>query len=192
MNIYVDDEKYDLETKNKEKILKNIRGNLNDEIINKIYLDEVEVSLDYFIENDINLKKIDKMNFVTKKNKILIKETLILAKKYLINLENALIQTAKLYENYMVYKGAGKLEKCLNGLEWYTEVTNSIYNLIDKDEITKKGEDLLNKLNIANTTAMLALQKEDYQYFSDIIEVKVVEVLEKIDAFNDMILNNEL
>ncbi|HMA60835.1 MAG TPA: hypothetical protein VKN64_11160 [Halanaerobiales bacterium] len=194
MSIYINDEKTDLETtgKDKEKILKKIKGNLNDEIIDRVYLDEVEVSLAYFKENNINSDKIEKINFVTKKNEILIKETLILAKKYLTKLENALIQTAQLYENYMIYQGAEKLDKCLSGLEWYTEVTNSIYNLIDKEIISDKGKELLDKLHRANTRAMVALQKEDYQYFSDIIEVKVVEVLDELDVLNDSILNNEL
>lgn len=194
MSIYINDEKTDLETtgKDKEKILRRIRGDLNDEIIDRVYLDEVEVSLAYFQENNINSDKIEKINFVTKKNEILIEETLILAKKYLTKLENALIQTAQLYENYMVYQGAEKLDKCLSGLEWYTEVTNSIYNLIDKEGISDKGKELLDKLNRANTRAMVALQKEDYQYFSDILEVKVVEVLGELDVLNDSILNNEL
>ena len=194
MSIYINNEKTDLETtgKDKEKILKRIRGDLNDEIIDRVYLDEVEVSLAYFQENNINSDKIEKINFVTKKNEILIEETLILAKKYLTKLENALIQTAQLYENYMVYQGAEKLDKCLSGLEWYTEVTNSIYNLIDKEGISDKGKELLDKLNRANTRAMVALQKEDYQYFSDILEVKVVEVLGELDVLNDSILNNEL
>src|SRR6056297_1315417 len=113
MSIYINDEKTDLETtgKDKEKILKKIKGNLNDEIIDRVYLDEVEVSLAYFKENNINSDKIEKINFVTKKNEILIKETLILAKKYLTKLENALIQTAQLYENYMIYQGAEKLDR---------------------------------------------------------------------------------
>ena len=194
MSIYINNEKTDLETtgKDKEKILRRIRGDLNDEIIDRVYLDEVEVSLAYFQENNINSDKIEKINFVTKKNEILIEETLILAKKYLTKLENALIQTAQLYENYMVYQGAEKLDKCLSGLEWYTEVTNSIYNLIDKEGISDKGKELLDKLNRANTRAMVALQKEDYQYFSDILKVKVVEVLGELDVLNDSILNNEL
>ena len=194
MSIYINNEKTDLETtgKDKEKILRRIRGDLNDEIIDRVYLDEVEVSLAYFQENNISSDKIEKINFVTKKNEILIEETLILAKKYLTKLENALIQTAQLYENYMVYQGAEKLDKCLSGLEWYTEVTNSIYNLIDKEGISNKGKELLDKLNRANTRAMVALQKEDYQYFSDILEVKVVEVLGELDVLNDSILNNEL
>ena len=194
MSIYINNEKTDLETtgKDKEKILRRIRGDLNDEIIDRVYLDEVEVSLAYFQENNISSDKIEKINFVTKKNEILIEETLILAKKYLTKLENALIQTAQLYENYMVYQGAEKLDKCLSGLEWYTEVTNSIYNLIDKEGISDKGKELLDKLNRANTRAMVALQKEDYQYFSDILEVKVVEVLGELDVLNDSILNNEL
>ena len=190
MEIYINDEKIDIdiETKDKEEVLAEARDNITDEIIDKIYLDEVEVSLDYFKENSIKLDKIDKIRFVTKKNEVLVEETLNQAKEYLPKLKNALIQTAKLYENKKLNVAAEKLDQCLDGLEWYTEVMSGIYNLIDEKDISEQGKELLNKLNKANTRAMVALQNENYDYLSDIIKVEVVEYLQNLDNLNNKLL----
>lgn len=190
MDLYLNDDKLnlDIEDKEKEEILKAVRERLDYEIIDKIYLDEVEVSLAYFKENSIKLDKLDKMIFITKKNEVLIEETLLQAREYLPNLKNALVQTARLYENKRINDASETLNQCLDGLEWYTDAMNAIYNLIDEKEISDRGKELLDKLKKANTRAMVAMQNENYDYLSDIIEVEVVEYLKNLDELNDKLL----
>ena len=60
----------------KKDILELVESKLEDEIIDKIHLDQVEVSLKYFQENELDLDRIDKIKFESKKVEQLITETL--------------------------------------------------------------------------------------------------------------------
>ena len=178
----------DLDELSKDEILEKVRKELEDEIIDRIYLDEVEVSLDYFKENSIKLDKIDEVIFLTKTNDVLIEETLQQAEGYLPKLKEALNQAADLYKSKSLNKAADKLDQCLDGLEWYTEAMSGIYNLIDEEEVSDTGKDLLDKMNKANSRAMVAMQNENYDYLSDIIKFEIVEYLEKLNDLNSELL----
>ena len=190
MDVIINETKVDidLDDLSKEEILKKVREELEDEIIDRIYLDEVEVSLDYFRENSIKLDKLDRVVFLTKKNEILVEETLLQAKEYLPNLKNALIKSAKLYESKNINEASEKLNQCLDGIEWYTDAMSGIYNLIDEEDISEEGKEILDKLNKANTRAMVAMQNENYDYLSDIIEVEIVEYLMNLNELNNKLL----
>ena len=178
----------DLDELSKDEILEKVRKELEDEIIDRIYLDEVEVSLDYFKENSIKLDKIDEVTFLTKTNDVLIEETLQQAEGYLPKLKEALNQAADLYKSKSLNKAADKLNQCLDGLEWYTEAMSGIYNLIDEEEVSDTGKGLLDKLNKANSRAMVAMQNENYDYLSDIIKFEIVDYLDKLNDFNSELL----
>jgi len=178
----------DLDELSKDEILEKVRKELEDEIIDRIYLDEVEVSLDYFKENSIKLDKIDEVTFLTKTNDVLIEETLQQAEGYLPKLKEALNQAADLYKSKSLNKAADKLDQCLDGLEWYTEAMSGIYNLIEEEVAFDTGKNLLDKLNKANSRAMVAMQNENYDYLSDIIKFEIVDYLDKLNDLNSELL----
>jgi len=178
----------DLDELSKDEILEKVREELEDEIIDRIYLDEVEVYFDYFKENSIKLDKIDEVTFLTKENEVLIEETLVQAEEYLPKLKEALNQAAHLYKSKSLNKAADKLDQCLDGLEWYTEAMSGIYNLIDEEEVSDTGKDLLDKMNKANSRAMVAMQNENHDYLSDIIKFEIVDYLDKLNDLNSELL----
>ena len=178
----------DLDELSKDEILEKVWEELEDEIIDRIYLDEVEVSLDYFKENSIKLDKIDEVTFLTKTNDVLIEETLQQAEGYLPKLKEALNQAADLYKSKSLNKAADKLDQCLDGLEWYTEAMSGIYNLIEEEVAFDTGKNLLDKLNKANSRAMVAMQNENYDYLSDIIKFEIVDYLDKLNDLNSELL----
>lgn len=190
MEIYLNDSKIQIDSEdyNKELILKEIQEKLDDEIINKIYLDDVDVSIDYFIDNNIRIEKLDKISFETKKTKNLIEETLQQTKQYYPNLKESLGNTAELYKIGSIGRASNRLDKCLTGLEWYLEEMHGIFSLIEKNSIAEKGKTQLENLNKSNNRAMLALQNENYDYLAETIEHDILPYLEKIDELNYKLL----
>jgi len=192
MDIYLNESMINIELNNlsKKNILNEITERIDNEIIETIYLDEVEVSLDYFKDNNIELDKLNEIKFITKKVSVLLKETQLEIKEYLPKLKTALFETAELYKQEKIEKAADKLNKCLDGLEWYTEVMNSIMNLTESKELAEHGKKLLNKFDNATTRAMIGLQNGNYQYLADIIEAEIVEYLSKLEELNDKLLSD--
>lgn len=190
MEIYLNDRKIQIDSKdyNKEAILKEVQKELHNEIIDKIYLDEVDVSIDYFLDNDIKIEELDKISFETKKTEVLIEETLQQAKQYFPNLKESLAHTVELYKIGSIGKASNRLDKCLTGIEWYVEAMHGIFSLIEKDSISEKGKIELEKLNKSNNRALLALQNGNYDYLAETIEHEILTYLEKIDDLNYTLL----
>lgn len=190
MEIYLNDRKIQINSKdyNKEVILKEVQEELHNEIIDKIYLDEVDVSIDYFLDNNIKIEELEKVSFETKKTEVLIEETLQQAKQYFPNLKEALGNTAELYKIGSIGSASNRLDKCLTGLEWYVEAMHGIFSLIEKDSISEKGKIELEKLNKSNNRALLALQNGNYDYLAETIEHEILTYLEKIDDLNYTLL----
>lgn len=190
MEIYLNDRKIEIdsEVKNKETILKEVQKELDNEIIDNIYLDEVDVSIDYFIDDNIKIEELKKISFETKKTEVLIEETLQQAKQYFPNLKESLGNTAELYKIGSIGKASNGLDKCLTGLEWYVEAMHGIFSLIEEVSISKKGKTQLEKLNKSNNRAMLALQNENYNYLAETIDHEILTHLEKIDDLNYKLL----
>src|SRR6056297_1706260 len=117
MNIYFNDELIkDTKITAKEEILELIDTKLEREIIDTIYLDEVDVSLAYFQENELDLERIDAIKFETKKVSVLIEETLSQAEDYLPKLKNALNNSAAQFKEEQVEAAADLLDKTLKGI----------------------------------------------------------------------------
>ncbi|RCW58660.1 hypothetical protein DFR80_11082 [Halanaerobium sp. ST460_2HS_T2] len=189
MNIYLNDKLIeDTEMTAKEEILELIDTKMEREIIDTIYLDEVDVSLAYFQENELDLERIDTIKFETKKVSVLIEETLTQAEDYLPKLKNALNNSAAKFKEEQVEETANLLDKTLEGIEWYLEVINGIISLIDKQELKDKGNETLNNFTQALNRAMVALQNEDFDYLADLLELEMIEYLDKMSAFNQELL----
>jgi hypothetical protein len=189
MNIYLNDKLIEEnEITAKEEILKLIDTKLEREIVDTIYLDEVDVSLAYFQENELDLERIDAIKFETKTVPVLIEETLTQAEDYLPKLKQALNDSAAKFKDNQVEVAADLLDKTLEGIEWYLEVINGIISLIDKQELKDKSNNILKDFTQALNRAMVALQNEDFDYLADLLEVEMVEYLDKLSEFNQELL----
>lgn len=189
MSIYLNDNL--IEENNitvKEDILELIDSKMEREIINTIYLDDVDVSLAYFQENELDLERIEKIKFETKTVPVLIEETLTEAEDYLPKLKNALNNSAAKFKKEQVAEAANLLDKTLEGIEWYLEVINGIISLIDQQELKDKGNKILKDFTQALNRAMVALQNEDFDYLADLLEVEMVEYLDELSDFNQELL----
>jgi len=172
----------------KKDILELVESKLEDEIIDKIHLDQVEVSLKYFQENELDLDRIDKIKFESKKVEQLITETLKEAENYLPKLKKASNNSAELFKNGKEADASDLLDKTLEGIQWYLEVVNGILSLIDNKELKDKGNKILTDFTQVLNRAMVSLQNEDYDYLGDLLEVEMVEYLEKLKDFNQELL----
>ena len=189
MEIYINEKVIDTDgITNKKDILELVETKLDNEVIDTIHLDEVEVSLKYFQENELNLERIDKIKFESKKVEQLITETLKEAENYLPKLKNALNNSAEFFKNDKEADASDLLDKTLEGIQWYLEVINGIISLIDNEELKDKGNKILSDFTQALNRAMIALQNEDYDYLGDLLEVEMVEYLDKLSDFNQELL----
>ncbi len=94
-------------------------------------------------------------------------------------------------QNFLIRRGSKNLRLCLDGIEWYTGIINNIINLINeqaKAEIIKTELEDFNKII---SQAMVALQKDNYDYLADLLEVKVVEFIDRFIEINDELLSNK-
>ncbi|MGP3778845.1 hypothetical protein ACTWKD_08400 [Halanaerobium saccharolyticum] len=189
MKIYINENQIEAEAvTEKNDILELVESKLENEIIDTIHLDEIEVSLEYFQENELDLERIDKIKFESKKVEHLITETLKEAEDYLPKLKAAIKNSAELFKNDKEADASNLLDKTLEGIQWYLEVINGIMSLIENKELKDKGNKILSDFTQALNRAMVALQNENYDYLGDLLEVEMVEYLEKLRDFNQELL----
>ncbi|PUU88178.1 hypothetical protein [Halanaerobium sp.] len=189
MKIYINENVIEAEEINeKNEILELVESKLDNEIVDTIHLDDVEVSLEYFQENELDLERIYKIKFESKKVEQLITETLKEAENYLPKLKNALNNSAELFKNDKEADASDLLDKTLEGIQWYLEVINGIISLIDNEELKDKGNKILSDFTQALNRAMVALQNENYDYLGDLLEVEMMEYLDKLSDFNQELL----
>jgi len=189
MKFYINENQIEAEAvTDKNNILELVESKLENEIVDTIHLDEVEVSLEYFQENELDLERIDKIKFESKKVEQLITETLKEAEDYLPKLKNALNNSAELFKNGKEADASDLLDKTLEGIEWYLEVINGIMSLIDNEKLKDKGNKILSAFTQALNRAMVALQNENYDYLGDLLEVEMVEYIDKLKVFNKELL----
>jgi hypothetical protein len=189
MKIYINEKIIEAEAvTDKNDILELVESKLENEIVDTIQLDDVEVSLEYFQENDLDLERIDKIKFETKKVEQLITETLTEAENYLPKLKKALNNSAELFKNGKEADASDLLDKTLEGIQWYLEVINGIMSLIDNKELKDKGNKILSDFTQALNRAMVSLQNENYDYLGDLLEVEMVEYIDKLSDFNQELL----
>jgi len=189
MQIYINGElsNRDYKELEKEEILNVIIKDLDNQFIETIHLDNVEVNINYFQNNKIDLAKVEKIEIITKNIDELIDETLLEAKEYLPKLKQGLIDVANLFCQEKIEEGNYKYQLCLEGIEWYTLALDKILILIDYENLRKQVEEKLRNLNNIISKLMISYQKNDIESFTNIIEHKVINY---IDDFID--INNKL
>lgn len=190
MNIYLNSKSVEINTKNKEKIIENIKKRLEDEIIEIIYLDEVEVSLNYFLNNNLELDRFDKIKFISKKVELLIKETLNQAEEYLPRLKTGIKETTIELRNENYQKISELIDPVINGLEWYLNILNSVIKLREEKTITKNIRNHLKKFNLALNRVMIAFEKESYENLADLLDVDILSYLDTFIKFNKKLLDS--
>ncbi|MFW5891251.1 MAG: hypothetical protein ACOCUI_03440 [bacterium] len=173
--------------KSKSEILELVSGELDNEIIKTIYIDDVDVSFKYFKENKIGLEKVEEIHFKTKKINNLINETIKEAHEYLPKLKNAIKESANLFRKKDYNNGSKLFNQAVDGLEWYLNILNSIIDL-KEDETIEGIEELLKKFNMALNRAMISLNKEEYNDFADFLEVEIIEYLDKLQSYHQKLL----
>ena len=192
MKIYINENIIEAEniTDNND-ILELVGSNLEDEVIDTIYLDQVEVSLEYFQKNELDLERLDKIKFKSKKVEQLINETLEEAEIYLPKLIAALNNSAELFKNGKEADASDLLDKTLKGIQWYLEVIDGIISLIDNEKLKDRGNKILTYFTHSLNRAMVALQNENYDYLGDLLEVEMVEYVDKLSGFNQDLLEKK-
>jgi hypothetical protein len=145
----------DITELDKQKLIQEVHEHLDDSIIVKIYLDEVEVNLDYFLTNDIEIKEFNCVKFISKKTDTLVKETLEEAHNYLPKLKNGLINISNLMKNGKKELAGNKFLLALEGFEWYTGVLDNVSSLIDNEELKQLIQDKLDQFNVLISKALV-------------------------------------
>lgn len=188
MNIYLNEELIEINSINKLEIAENINSELEKEIIEKIYLDEIEVTLDYFLNNDLDLERFDKIKFISKDVNQLIAESLQEAEKYLPKLKQGLKDTAEELRTGSIDQASELLNHSIDGLEWYLNILNSILDLREEDTLSKNLKNYIEKFNLALNRAMISLKKEEYNDLADLLEAEIISYLDTLSEFNKQLL----
>jgi len=168
-------------------ILKEIKNNLEDEILNKILVNGVEVNEKYLMETLIEKKDIKKLQFITKNTENLIKETIKEASEYLPKLKNGISDTVSYFRNGEEKQAHDNYQLVMDGLEWYTGVIIKVLSLLDEQELYNKAEKMIKKLNRPLSDMMVAYNKQDYVLVADILEYKIIEYVVKFIDINEKI-----
>jgi hypothetical protein len=189
MNIYLNEKLLEINSINNTEIAENINSELEEEIIEKICLDEVEISLNYFLNNELELENFDEIKFITKDISLLIKESLETAEEYLPKLQEGIKETAEELRNGNHQNASELLNKSIDGLEWYLNILNSILDLREEDALSKNLKNYTEKFNLALNRAMITLKKEEYNDLADLLEAEIISYIDTFSEFNKQFMN---
>ena len=107
---------------------------------------------------------------------------------YLPKLKQGLKEVSQLFKTEEYTKANELFNQAVDGLEWYSNILNSIVDLKEKDNAVDEVEELLSKFNMALNRAMISLNREKYNDFADLIEVEIIEYLDKLQSYHQELL----
>lgn len=191
MEILIDNEyltEFNQETATKQEIMDLIDEKIENKIIEKINVDDTEISFDYFVENINDKLNFDTINFITKDIDLLIEESLKKSSTYLPKLKKLLYTIADLYRDYEEEEALTKLNIFIDGIDWYTNILDKSLILIDDQDFRMKGKLLLEDFNQAINEDSTALNNTNYEYLADLLETKTADKIEELIKFNQEIL----
>lgn len=191
MEILIDNEyltEFNQETATKQEIMDLIDEKIENKIIEKINVDDTEISFDYFVENINDKLNFDTINFITKDIDLLIEESLKKSSTYLPKLKKLLYTIADLYRDYEEKEALTKLNIFIDGIDWYTNILDKSLILIDDQDFRMKGKLLLEDFNQAINEDSTALNNTNYEYLADLLETKTADKIEELIKFNQEIL----
>jgi len=175
----------------KTELLHKISKCLEDEIIESIYIDDVEVNIDYFKGSNTKVSELKRIKFLTKKTGKLVEETLLQAQEYLPKLKEGLLETSSLFRKEKLAEANQNYQFCLDGIDWYIKALNHILPLLEDQKLREEGKQLLDRFNKAITTAMVAAQKNKLEKVANTLEYEVVGFIDKFIIFNETLLIKE-
>ena len=190
MKILLDDTELedDFTGLNKKEILQKIQGKLEDSIIDKVYLDEVETNLDYFMSNDMDVSEFDRIHFISKDTDSLIEETLEEASNYLPKLKDGVKDIAQLLEEKKTARAGNKFLLSLEGFEWYTGVLDNIQSLISDDELENNINEVLEDFNVIMDEALSNQKEGNQERLADIMSGEIKNMVERFINLNELLL----
>jgi hypothetical protein len=168
-------------------ILNKINDNLKDEVISKIFINNIEVNEEYVKEEIDNKKNIKEIKLITRSSKSLILETINESSNYLPRLKKGIKDTVSLFRNGEEKIAHNKYQLIIDGLKWYIEVITRITSLLDQKKFSDEINNLINDMNKPLNDLMVAYKKEDYVLVADILEYGIVEYVESMIEFNEKI-----
>lgn len=190
MRVFLDNKDFSnkYETNEPYKILKNIRADLDNKIIEKIILNDVEINEFYLRESKIEKDDIKEIRFITQAVDDLIIETLLEIESYLPRLKSGCSDTADFYRKSELEKASQKYELVLKGLSWYSESIFKITNLLDKNKFKQIVNDNLVYLNKQLEELKKAQSNNDNILIADILEYEIIDLIDNFIELNNNIL----
>lgn len=192
MRIYINDKeiKKDYSDLNLSQILEEVRSALDQKIIKKIIINEVEVNERYLQGSLIEKEDVDKIRFILQDTQSLIEETLVEIDNYLPKLKKGCIEAANLFRNGKINNANEKYQNILEGINWYSQIITNIVNLINGKKYIIKINDKLIALNEILSELMQAYKNEDNILLADILEYELVNYIEEFIDLNNKILSD--
>lgn len=190
MRIYINDKeiKKDYSDLNLPQLLEEVRNDLDQKIIKKIIINEVEVNERYLRESLIEKEDVNEIKFILQNTKTLIKETLEEIDNYLPKLKKGCIETADLFRNGNFNNANKKYQNIIEGISWYSQTITNIVNLVNKEKYITKINNKLISLNEILNELMQAYGNEDNILIADVLEYEIPEFIDDfVDINNDLI-----
>jgi hypothetical protein len=189
MKLVIDntEKNYKWKDKSFSSLLKLIKNELDKKIIEKIYINEVEVNQKYLTDDLIEVNDIEVLEIKTKTINELISETLNEIKAYLPKLKNGCIDAADLFRNNELQEANEKFQLILNGIEWYTKTINRILTLLEDYELRNQLENELILMNTTLKELIDAHENEDIVLVADILEYELTEFIDRFILKNEKI-----
>ncbi|ADL11809.1 hypothetical protein [Acetohalobium arabaticum] len=189
MEVYINEDQLEGVSGDIEEIISNVHSRLDREIVEQIYLNDMRVNEDLLLSSDFEFDEESILKFETKEVNQLIEETLSEIDMYLPKLKEGVINTAQLFRQEKLEKGRAKYESCLEGLEWYINVLQNILSLLDSEELTKQGEEILIEFNKRLRDVMKKMQIKDFDSAADLLEDEIVDYIGQFNELNDKLTN---
>jgi len=192
MKIYINDKEIeeDYSSFSFSEITNKINSSLEGKIIEKIFLNEIEINQSYLNELPIEKDNIKSIKYVTNNIDNLILETLEQIDSYLPNLKSGCLEASNFYRNGDFSKANDKYQLLLDGLSWYIDSTYKILSLIDLYKLNKKFDDYLLTFNEYLNELENAQKNDDDILVADILEYEVIDFIDKFIMLNDRIKDN--
>ena len=192
MKIYLDENELEKEYQSLSlpELLNSVKSNLQDKIINRIFINDVEVNEKYLEESLVEKTDIEEIKFTTRDTKDLIQETLNEIERYLPILKKGMLDTADLFRMGNTEEASTKYQQVLEGIEWYLQSTSSILNIIGNKKTLDDQKETIDKFNKLLGDIMVAYKKDDFILVADMLEYEMVEYIDDFIEFNENIRNN--
>jgi len=170
------------------QILDEFRNKLDKRIIKKIIINEVEINERYLAESMIDKEDIDEIKIITQSTGDLIEETLNEINSYLPKLRAGSLDTVNLFRKGDLNQANNKLQLILDGLNWYTESTKNIVNLLDSEDLQKDFRNKLLALNNFLKEIHEAQENDDNILIADILEFEIIDSIDEFISLNDKVI----